>query len=499
MLGPTSFTTSGPVPRGEMKKFLSGPNDHPQSPNLLNSDVSRITVPSGLLLLGSFALLACISGDFSFEIPLTERPVILLVSILILSAAVYLFTVYAVPKINPTRSQLLWIIAVGIVLRLLMVISTPMLEDDYLRYLWDGAVTANGINPYQHSPEQVIQNTAVPSELAQLKSESGEITGGINHPHLRTIYPPIAQAFFAVSYLIKPWSMTVWKIILMVSDLVTLALLFYAFRFERLPQINLIIYWWNPLLVKEIFNSGHLDVLVFPFALGAIILASRSKYTRSALSLAAGIGIKLWPAFLLPVILRPLISYPKKLIATVVLIIVLLLLIFLPFYISGLDQSSGLVAYSRSWQNNASAFRILVFISELSLDILGFAAYHKYTLARVIMALLIAAWAGFVTFKRSLNNDLFKKSLFITAFVFLISPASFPWYYTWLLPFLTLRPRFSLLLLTLLLPLYYLRYYLEPRGEVRIFNDFVVWIEFVPVWAALFLERKRDWKDLRST
>lgn len=482
-----------------MKKFSSVPNDYPQSPIQSNRNVSRIIALTGTLLLGFFCVLNYISGYFSSDIPLPERPVIILVSILILSGAVYLFTVYAVPKIKPTRRQLLWIISVGVALRLLMVFSTPMLEDDYLRYLWDGAVTANGINPYEYSPEEIIQNTAAPSELAYLKGESGEIIGGINHPHLRTIYPPLAEAFFAASYLIKPWSTTVWKIILMVSDLVTLALIFYAFRLERLPLIGLIIYWWNPLLIKEIFNSGHLDVLVFPFALGAIILASRSRHTRSALSLAAGIGIKLWPAFLLPVILRPLISHPKKLIATASLTAVLLLLIFLPFYTSGLDQSSGLIVYSRSWQNNDSAFRILIFVSEYSLDLLGFAVYHKYTLARAVMASLIVLWVGFVTFKESLNGDLFKKGLYIIAFVFLISPAQFPWYYTWLLPFLTLRPRFPLLLLTLLLPLYYLRYYLEPRGEIRVFNDVIVWIEFVPVWAALFLQWKRGGKDFRYT
>ncbi len=479
-----------------MKKFLSGANNYPESSNPPNSSLNRITGLSGIVLLGLFVLLAYISGDFSSGIPVTEKPVILLTSILILSGAVYLFTVCAVPKINPAKHQLIWILSVGIALRLLMVFSTPMLEDDYFRYLWDGAVTANGTNPYQYSPEQVLQNTGIPPGIADLGTESGEIIKGINHPHLRTIYPPLAQALFAVSYLIKPWSLTVWKMILLIPDLLTLALLFYAFRLERLPQINLIIYWWNPLLVKEIFNSGHLDVLVFPFALGAIILALRSRYTRSALSLAAGIGVKLWPAFLLPVILRPLISYPKKLIVTAGLVAVLLVIIFLPLYVGGLDQSSGLVAYGRSWQNNASAFRVLIFISDQSLDLLGFAAYHKYALARVIMALLIAAWAGFITFKKSLNHDLFKKSLFITAFVFLISPAQFPWYYTWLLPFLTLRPRFSLLLLTTLLPLYYLRYYLEPRGELRAFDDFVVWIEFVPVWAALFLEWKRGGKEI---
>ena len=104
-----------------------------------------------------------------------------------------------------------------------MLFTAPILEDDYFRYLWDGAVTAKGINPYKYSPEQVMEGVDVPEELVALADESGDIIHGINHPHLRTIYPPVAQAFFAISNLLGPWSLTTWKIILIVIDLLLLA------------------------------------------------------------------------------------------------------------------------------------------------------------------------------------------------------------------------------------------------------------------------------------
>ena len=253
------------------------------------------------------------------------------------------------------------------------------------------------------------------------------------------------------------------------------------------------IYWWNPLLVKEIFNSAHLDVLVFPFVLGALLLAAGNRHVRSVLSITLGIGIKLWPAILLPLILRPLLSKPKKLAAAVILILVLLGGLFAPVYLSGLDQSTGFIAYGERWQNNDSAFRGLIVLSELALDALGYKTFHKYALARVLVISLIALWIAFVTFgRRFRDDDLYKKSLFILAFVFLVSPTQFPWYYTWLLPFLAVAPRFSLLLPTLLLPLYYLRYYLEPIGKIDVFTNVIVWIEFVPVWIFLLLEWKKS-------
>jgi alpha-1,6-mannosyltransferase len=445
---------------------------------------------SGIALIGLFTLMAYLSGDFSLEIPLTERPVILLTSVLVLSGAVYLFAVYAIPSTGSTKGGILFIIAIGLILRLLMFLSTPMLEDDYFRYLWDGAVTANGDSPYRYAPEEVVDGTDIPAKLTELKAESGVVIHNINHPHLRSIYPPISQALFALSYLIKPWSMTAWRSILLFFDAITLLLLFYALKTNGLPVAFLIVYWWNPLLVKEIFNSGHLDVLAFPFALGGIMLAVKSRYIRSAAALVAGIGIKLWPAFLLPLVLKPLLARPKRLIASIALACFLLLGIFLPHYISGLDNSSGLVAYTRKWQNNDSAFRILIFLSQHLLDLLGDETYRKYDLARVLAASLTVLWIGHITLRKYPSEDLFQKSLYIIAFVFLISPTQFPWYYTWLLPFLVLKPRFSLLLLTALLPLYYLRYYLEPRGKLELFNNVVVWIEFLPVWILLLIEWK---------
>jgi len=444
---------------------------------------------SGGLLLISFSLLTYISPDFAANISQIQQPVLLLVGILVFSGAIYLFTIYKAPKANLRKNQLLLVIGIGIILRVLMLITAPILEDDYFRYLWDGAVTANGVNPYKYSPQEVLEGVNTPLELKELAEESGNIIHGINNPQVRTIYPPVAQAFFALSYWLDSWSLITWKVILIIIDLATLSLIFKALGILKLPSSFLIIYWWNPLLLKEIFNSGHFDVLVFPFVLSSLILATQNKYLRSTFSLIIGLGIKLWPAFLLPVIIRPILSKPKQLLSVLVLAAISIGILFLPIYLSGLDSSSGFIAYGQSWQNNDSIFRILIYLSEFSLDLLGFQTFHKYSVARYLVIALIAIWILYVTFGKAFRNqDLFSKSLLIVAFAFLVSPTQFPWYYTWLIPLLAIKPRFSLLFLTALLPLYYLRYYYEPRGQLEIFTNIIIWIEFVPIWALLLWE-----------
>jgi len=160
---------------------------------------------SGIILLLCFSLIVYISPDFSKSIAEVQKPVLFLVAILVFSGAVYLFTIFKTPRTDLKKNQLIWVIGIGIILRVLMLFSAPILEDDYYRYLWDGAVTANGINPYEYSPEEVLGVTGIPTELSELAEESGEIIHGINHPEVRTIYPPIAQAFFALSYWLDSW------------------------------------------------------------------------------------------------------------------------------------------------------------------------------------------------------------------------------------------------------------------------------------------------------
>ena len=62
------------------------------------------------------------------------------------------------------------------------------------------------------------------------------------------------------------------------------------------------------------------------------------------------------------------------------------------------------------------------------------------------------------------------------------------WYSAWFLPLLVVSPRASALLLTVLLPLYYLRFAFSDAEIVGYFDYGVVWIEFVPVYALMLWE-----------
>ncbi len=450
-------------------------------------------VGAGVLLFILHLALAKLSAQFDYERDLLVKPILTFVGIEMLAAVVYLLVVASLGAVSLSKSMLIWVLAVGVVLRAVLFASTPVLEDDFYRYLWDGAVTAEGASPYAFSPGEVLtadEASPVPVKLRQLSANSGEIIWRINHPGLRTIYPPVAQATFALAYWIKPWSLMAWRLLLLGFDVATLGLLVLLLQRLRLPLLGLVIYWWNPLLVKEVFNSGHMDVVALPLVLGALLLATSGRQVLSAGALGLAVGAKIWPALLLPVLLRSLINQPRRLAVALTLFALLSGAMFFPVWRGGLDAGSGLTAYGQRWEMNDALYMLLHWLVQSLVKIAGSGVDQSQFIARLLTGLLLAGVVIWVI-RPGIDEgvELVRKCLVIIAALFLLSPTQFPWYFVWFLPFLVLCRRWSLLLLTLLLPLYYLRYYFLARNQVEFFDQGIVWLEHVPVWLML----AREW------
>ncbi len=112
--------------------------------------------------------------------------------------------------------------------------------------------------------------------------------------------------------------------------------------------------------------------------------------------------------------------------------------------------------------------------------------------ARGIVICLLAVFVALLSRKQpDTGIEMLRNSLYVVAALFLLSPTQFPWYYIWMLPFLAVQPRFSLLVMTVLLPLYYLRFFFDIHDKVFIFDDGIVWLEHAPVWLLIIRERMR--------
>ena len=460
--------------------------------NAMNLAVVRnryLIVFCGVMLIGLGVAMTVLSPRLAHGLPEKHMPIPTYVALLAIAGGIYVAAALGCrQQVFGTRLRY-WILAVGLITRLVAVFSTPVLEDDHYRYLWDGAVTANGFNPYRYAPLDVQQyrtgSQNVPPRLGELAERAGDMVEHINYPWLRTIYPPIAQAGFALAFLISPFSLMAWRLVLMGFDLAALLLIVR----QRLPGAALIIYWWNPLLVKETYNSGHLDIMLVPFLLMAAAASARQRPFMATSCLGVAAGIKLWPIVLAPIAWQPLLRCPKRLIAAISILAAFLLMSLLPFFVTGLDTSSGFMAYSRYWEMNDAVYTIFRWAMGLISDLFGAGPTVARALPRVLFAVVILCLALWVAKNTRPSEDEGRAYLAVVAALFVLSPTQFPWYYLWLLPFLALTPNPPLIFYTALLSMYYLRPYFTSRSMTSIFDHGIVWLEHGPVLALLI----RQW------
>ncbi len=402
----------------------------------------------------------------------------ILIGILFLAFSLFLL------KLSRKTNWLSIIITTGIIVRIILIPTFPVIEDDFYRYLWDGAVTANGINPYEFAPEDVYKKTLideVPPQIYELANESGDVVKKINHPHIRTIYPPFAQIIFAFSYLIFPWKIWGLKIVMLLFDLWILYLLYSILKEHKKTLLFIAIYWLNPIVIHEFFSSAHMDIFVLPFALLSLKYFLRQKYILSSVFLAIATGFKIWPAVFFPLILWNLWQDKKELIKNLLVFGSITAASFIPVVLTKIDKSLGFVIYAGNWYNNDAFFRSLHwFIKQIKL--IGLANFDcTACIARWSLILIFSVILFFILRIKSKNNDnYFEKFLLIIAIFFLISPTQFPWYFTWVVPFLVFRPKVSLLLYPALLPLYILNYFWE----------YFVFVQHVPVIILFLFELK---------
>ena len=405
----------------------------------------------------------------------SRQILILFVALNIFAGGVYLLAVWQIHRRTISRAAFLWIIVVGAAMRLVLVPSTIVWETDSYRYLWDGGLVAHGINPYSQSPQEVKEardgKRTLDPGIVRLAREAGDTLKWINHPRVTTIYPPGAQATFAIAHWLSPWSVTAWRIVLLGFDAATLVLLVMLLRALSLPIAAVAIYWWNPLLVKSFYGEAHLDVIVMPFVVGALLAAIRGRKVMSAASLALGVGGKLWPVVLLPLVLR---AQParRRALAALAVFICLASAILLPMFVGhGGNAPSGTAAYARAWENNDGLYRLQVWLWQQS-----WLAGYAHLAARVMTVAAMLLWLAWLA-RKPLSGAIELSNAFMLAVagLFLLSPTEFPWYYAWLVPLLAIHPVFPLLLYTVLMPLYHL-HYAEPAW---------VWAEHLPVWGLL--------------
>ena len=134
-----------------------------------------------------------------------------------------LFAIYTWVINTLTTKEVNYWLAVSLLFRVVLLFSIPTLSDDFYRFIWDGRLLANGLNPFIELPDYYL--------------ESGHAVDGVDQylfDHLNskayfTVYPPFSQIIFWASAMLSPnsilGSVVVMRIFILAAEIGTLLLI----------------------------------------------------------------------------------------------------------------------------------------------------------------------------------------------------------------------------------------------------------------------------------
>lgn len=304
----------------------------------------------------------------------------------------------------------------ALVFRLIGLCAYPVLEDDFFRYLWDGAMTVGHGTPYDIAPARYFDQA-----LPQFANE--ELLGRINYPEVATVYGPVTQWVFALSHVVAPGSVTALQLIAAAADLATASLLL------RLAPIGgAFLYAFSPLLIKEFAMSAHIDAVGVLFMTLALLAFRERHWTALGALLALAAGVKVFALVAAPFLLGRNLRAWASFVATAVIVA-------MPFGLQNAWLPEGLSIMAGQWQFNAPLAHALQALNlPGQLPIIAFAAvwlgaYWRWM--RIWNAHPAAAY----------HPDFSQLPLHWLLGLFLLAlPVLNPWYLAWWLPFAAVRP-----------------------------------------------------------
>ncbi|MGD8256436.1 MAG: hypothetical protein PVH56_02605 [Desulfobacterales bacterium] len=365
-------------------------------------------------------------------------------------------------KIERATHLVVIILFAGTLFRVCLVPTEPsVLSKDMYRYIWDGRVQQSGINPYLFPPAA--------QELKNL--QDNRIYPNINRKNHPTIYPAGAQLFFRLVFAIVGDSVYGYKGFQVVIDILSMLLLVALLKVWGFGPARVIVYAWNPLVIFEIAYSGHLEGVVVFLMVAAFYLTSINKKIPGYILLAICSGIKLYPALLLPAMIRR-----KDRIKGILTFIITFSALYLPFVSAGNRIAGFLSTYlNNPYESFNWGLKNLIMRLFPGLD---------YSLLSHLFILALMAVGLVIFIKEKHGVQMIRYAYILVGFLIVLMPASLhPWYVILIIPFLTFFPSLAWLIFSATVTLSYLKY----ATDMGVMPTWVLFTEYLVLFALLIL------------
>lgn len=428
--------------------------------------------PGNPLLIGVFSISAFLYLLLGYE---STRENFILLCLLF---AVLFLGYFLLLRKNSSSER--YLLAAGIIFRLLFLFSIPALSPDFYRFIWDGQVLLHGYNPYLHTPQELIAQTGfqIPNAEA-LFLKMGSLSAG-NH----TNYPPVCQGIYALCAFIAGKSILSavisFRLIILFCDLGIYYVGKKILKHLNLPVKNIYLYFLNPLVIVELTGNLHFEGIMIFFLFAALYFLLNKKIFPSAIFFAISIAVKLVPLMLAPLFLRWL-GF-KKAVSFYLGIGITMIVLFIPFFSMQFFQNyfHTISLWFVNFEFNASIYYL---IREIGYYVKGYDIIHS---VGKIMPIIIIAYILIFSYSKKNRevNILLENMLLALGIYFFLSTTVHPWYVVTLVALsIFTRYRFALIWSAMII-LSYFAYSQNPFNE----SSLLLIIEYGVVFVFFFIE-----------
>jgi hypothetical protein len=358
----------------------------------------------------------------------------------ILAGLLWLAAIARVRNAALLRRTLWIVLAAAVAMRAMTLAGPPLLSSDIYRYVWDGRVQLAGINPYRYLPQA--------PELAFLRDAA--VFPHINRAdYAPTIYPPAAEALFALAALIAP-GVHGMKAVMTAFDVLAIVALLRLLRLAGRNRAEVLIYAWAPLPVWEFAGNGHIDAAASGLLALALLLTTYGRAAGTGVALAAAALTKFLPAVVLPALWRP---RDWRLLAAFILAVGAF---YAPYISVGWRVLGFLGGYVREEDLGTGRGIFLLQVLDRVMKLPGWAAI---VYAAAVLAVLAALAARFALLTPAPADPGARavtqagQAAILGAILLAALSPQYPWYFSWLAPLVCLASLASVCWLIVTAPL----------------------------------------------
>lgn len=463
--------------------------------------------------------ISCILFYFSFAYSLVRTD---FVKLIMLYTALFFLFYKLVQLLKPQVTLLIWL---AFIFRAIFILALPNLSQDFYRFIWDGRMILEGLNPYLYTVESFISHNEFPVAQAQVLYQG---MGSLNASHF-TNYPPVNQLCFVIAGLFGGksilGSVIVMRLLIIAADFGTLYFGKKLLMKLKLPIYAIFWYLLNPFIIIELTGNLHFEGVMIFFLVWSLYLLNIGKWQCAAVVFALAISVKLIPLLFLPLFYQwfmkrkvianemkqstinddiifpkkhldnlPLLSGNyrfnriKKLSIFYLIIGLTTLLLFTPFYSEAFinNYSKTVALWFQDFEFNASLYYIARTIGY------QFRGYNEIAIIGKIIPMLVILFVLIMAFFRKNNTTLTLISgmLFVLSFYYFTATTVHPWYVaTLLITSVFTKYKFPLVW-SFVIILSYLAYLNTNNTE----NLWLIGLEYVIVYSVfiweIFLKKK---------